>query len=219
VIEEAAMDVTLPKARNAFATLQRFVNKKRIAERCELCAAELPAEHRHLVEPVSRKIVCACRACALLFEGRRDGRFRLVPDRVQRLDGFSLSDAQWDELRLPINLAFFFRSTPAGRAVAIYPSPAGPTESLLPLEAWHDLEAENPLLGELEPDVEALLVYRVGTARDHYRVPIDECYKLVGILRTQWHGLSGGTEVWKAIGEFFDGLRKKASASGAAHDA
>jgi hypothetical protein len=76
-------------------------------------------------------------------------------------------------------------------------------ESLLALEAWRELECANPVLRALQPDVEALLVNRMEPARDHYRVPIDRCYHLVGLLRTKWHGLSGGVEVWQAIGEFF----------------
>jgi hypothetical protein len=211
LIEEIAMTAASSPGRSAFALLRQFARKPMARERCELCAAELPSEHRHLVELVSRKIVCACRACALLFDGRHDGRYRLIPERVERLDNFHLDDATWDELRLPINLAFFFHSTAAGRAVAIYPSPAGPTESLLPLEAWRDLEAENPILSALEPDVEALLVHRVGPAREYYRVPIDECYKLVGLLRKYWHGLSGGSEVWAVIGEFFDRLQRQSA--------
>ncbi|HMF16035.1 MAG TPA: DUF5947 family protein [Gemmataceae bacterium] len=198
-------------ADGGFATLQRLVPKGKPMERCELCAAELSESHRHLVEPATRKIVCACRGCALLLVGCHHGRFRLISQRVERLSEFRLSDAQWEDLRLPINLAFFFRSAPSGRPLAIYPSPAGPMESLLPLEAWSELELQNPLLRELESDVEALLVNRIGTARSYYRVPIDECYKLVGLLRMKWHGLSGGTEVWQAIGGFFEALEKKAA--------
>ena len=69
----------------------------------------------------------------------------------------------WESLQLPINLAFFLPSTPAGRVVAFYPSPAGATESLVPLEAWQTLIDDNPVLGNLHPDVEALLVNRVAT--------------------------------------------------------
>jgi hypothetical protein len=103
-------------------------------------------------------------------------------------------------------MAFFFRSTPAERVLAFYPSPMGPTESLLELDAWAELEAANPVLGELEPDVEALLVNRARGRREHWLVPIDDCYELVGVIRTRWKGLSGGEEVWEAIGRFFDDL-------------
>jgi hypothetical protein len=179
------------------------------AERCELCSADLAAEHAHLVEPATRRLLCSCDACALLFSSQRGSRYRRVPRRVRLLADFRMSDAQWEDLRIPINLAFFFHSSPAQRVAAMYPSPAGATESLLPLEAWQGLAAENPVLAELEPDVEALLVNRVGQAREYFQVPIDECYRLVGLLRTHWRGLSGGTEAWAEIGRFLTGLKQK----------
>ena len=65
----------------------------------------------------------------------------------------------------------------------------------------------NPALGALQPDVEALLVNRTHGCREYYLVPIDRCYALVGTIRRQWRGLSGGSEVWEAIGGFFARLR------------
>jgi hypothetical protein len=137
-----------------------------------------------------------------------------VPRRVQFLPDFRLPDVQWEGLSLPINLAFFFHSTPAGRVVALYPSPAGTTESLLPLEAWSELAKENPVLRDLEPDVEALLVNRVGETREHYRAPIDECFKLAGLIRMHWRGLSGGEAVWQEIGRFFAEAKAKSGPAG-----
>jgi Family of unknown function (DUF5947) len=200
-----------------FATLRQFVRPRPQGERCELCAAAIAAEHQHLIEPAERRLVCCCDACAVLFSGRQSAKYVRVPRRVALLPDFRLSDARWDDLHLPINLAFFFRSSLAQRVLAVYPSPAGAMESLLPLEAWHDLETDNPILRELEPDVEALLVKRLGPVPDHYRVPIDECYKLVGLLRTHWRGLSGGTEVWEQVGQFFAGLKERAGPAGATH--
>ena len=81
------------------------------------------------------------------------------------LQGFRLSDARWEDLRIPIGMAFFFRSSPAARVVAVYPSPAGATESLLDLQAWQDVVRDNPVLEGIEADTEALLVNRVGAAR------------------------------------------------------
>jgi hypothetical protein len=40
-------------------------------------------------------------------------------------------------------------------------------------------------------------------------VPIDECYKLSGIIRLHWHGISGGLEVWEKVGQFFARLRER----------
>jgi hypothetical protein len=118
-----------------------------------------------------------------------------------------MSDAEWDALRLPIGMAFLFHSTPDGRPIALYPGPAGATESLLTLDAWVQLVASNPVLAGLEPDVEALLVNRIEGAREYYRVPIDCCFALVGLIRTRWRGLSGGAEAWEAIDHFFAALR------------
>lgn len=134
-----------------------------------------------------------------------------MPLRVRFLADFRLTDAVWDGLAIPIDLAFFLHSTPAGGVIALYPSPAGATESLVSSEAWEALAAENPVLRELEPDAEALLVNRVAGARESYRVGIDECYKLVGLIRTKWRGLSGGREVWDEIRGHFAGLKKRSS--------
>jgi hypothetical protein len=135
---------------------------------------------------------------------------------VERWDRFPLTDVRWEELGPPIDLAFLFRSTPRGEVVALYPSPAGATEAPVDQRAWEDLEGEDPRLRTLEPDVEALLVNGIGPARECYRAPIDECFKLVGIVRTRWRGLSGGTEVRREIVRFFEALRARAVDRGVA---
>jgi hypothetical protein len=189
-------------------------------ERCELCSAELPAEHEHLVEPQARQMICACQACSILFSGQSETlKYRRVPRRTRYLSTFRLTDAQWESLMLPIGMAFFFHSTPAGKVVALYPSPAGATESLLDLEAWDEIVQDNPVLSEMEKDTEALLVNRVKGASEYYVVPIDECYKLVGLIRAYWQGLSGGQEVWEEIGKFFAELKEKSSSTGEAQHA
>jgi hypothetical protein len=198
---------------NAMNRLRRLADVRRGIERCDLCGREIATEHDHLLEPANRRMSCACRPCAVLFTGEVGARYRRVPTRVLKLDEFRLTDGQWDALRLPISLAFFFRSTPAGRIVAAYPSPAGATESTLTLDAWEEIECANPVLRAMEPDVEALLVNRVGHARDaappsYFLVPIDQCYKLVGLIRTKWTGLSGGGEVWGAISQFTGDLMR-----------
>lgn len=195
-----------------FAALRRLAAQRPQQEQCELCSAPLREEHRHLVEPSTRQLVCACDPCSILFSGQSDTRYRLVPSRVRYLEGFVLPDEVWDSLLIPVNMAFFFCSTAAGRVVALYPSPAGATESQLDLDAWTGLEVANPILRELEPDVEALLVNRIGKNREHFLAPIDRCYQLVGLIRAGWKGLSGGTEVWSAIDGFFSDLRARATA-------
>lgn len=196
--------------RNSFAVLRRFVPQRAAVERCEVCSAELPPEHEHLVDVSTRQLTCACQACAILFSGKANGKFRRVPRRIRYLADFELSDAQWESLLIPISMAFFFRSSVAGKVIALYPSPAGATESLLDFESWDEIRRDNPVLDEMEPDTEALLVNRMRGAADYYLLPIDECYRLVGLIRTHWHGLSGGPEMWEAIGKFFAELKGKA---------
>jgi hypothetical protein len=181
-------------------------------ERCELCGAPIAPVHRHLLDLSRRELMCSCQACSVLFatEAASAGHYRLVPDRRLRITDLALTDLAWEELRLPVEMAFFFHNSVAGRVQAFYPSPMGPTESLLGLEAWTALEEANPVLGTLAPDVGALLVNRVRGARGHWIVPIDDCYALVGLIRTRWRGLTGGAEVWQEIGRFFEELDRRA---------
>ena len=201
-----------PLTRLAALARRSTVEREAAQERCELCGAAIPAEHRHLLDVARRELMCACRPCSILFASKAAGagHYRLVGDRRLRVDDLELDDAAWEELRLPVEMAFFFRSSAAGRVQAFYPSPMGPTESLLELRAWEELESANPVLGEMEPDVEALLVNRVRGARGHWIVPIDDCYALVGLIRTRWRGLTGGAEVWGEIARFFDELDRRA---------
>jgi hypothetical protein len=203
---------------NAFGALRQFTRRKKNVERCELCSAEVASEHPHLIEPAKRKIVCTCGACAILFAGM-GLKYKRVPQRVLAMPHFKLNDAQWESLMVPISMAFFFRSSLEQRIVAFYPSPAGATESQLPLDTWKDIEAANPVLQSMEEDVEALLVNRVGHDRglaepEYYVLPIDACYKLVGLIRARWRGFSGGTEVWQEIGSFFNSLKQRATVVG-----
>jgi uncharacterized protein DUF5947 len=156
--------------------------------------------------------VCTCRACSLLFDRRAagGGHYRLVPDRRLALHDFALEDVAWEQLRIPVDMAFFFYSSAAGRVMAFYPSPMGATESRLELTAWEEIARANPLLETMEPDVEALLVNRAGGRPGHWLVPIDDCYRLVAVIRTRWRGFSGGKEVWTEIERFFADLERRA---------
>lgn len=196
----------------AFDVLRQFTRRPRRAERCEMCSIEVSADHPHLLEVAHRRLICVCGACAILFSDQGSTKYKRVPRRVYLLRNFSMTAAQWESLLIPINMAFFFRSSLERRVIAMYPSPAGATESLLPMDAWRDLERQNPQLVDMQSDVEALLVNRVGEARgvqppEYYMLPIDECYKLVGLIRTHWRGFSGGAEVWQEIGKFFARLQ------------
>jgi hypothetical protein len=204
-----------PHAGNALGMLRQLARKRPAAERCEMCSRELFSAHEHLVEPATHKLICACGACAILFDGQAGTKYKRVPRTVRFLQDFQMPDSQWESLAVPIEMAFFFNSSPHGRVIALYPSPAGAIESLLPLDTWDDITQANPVLKSMDTDVVALLANRVGSARgtrpaEYYLVPIDECYKLVGLIRTHWRGLSGGTEVWRELAEFFGALKKRA---------
>ena len=211
------------KTFSAFSSLRRFAQEESEKaaqavqtqavqeEHCELCSELILPEHRHLLNVSTREMMCACRPCSILFdrEAASEGRYRVIPDRRLFLEDFEMSNAQWESLRIPVDMAFFFYSAHAERVVAFYPSPMGPTESLLKLSAWEELERRNPVLKEMERDVEALLVNRARGAREHFLVPMDKCYSLVGLIRMHWRGFTGGQEVWEEIGLFFEELRRR----------
>jgi hypothetical protein len=183
-------------------------------ERCELCGVLIPPEHRHLVDLKTRSLLCACRPCGLLFthSGAAGGKYKAVPERYLLARGLVLTEAQWENLQIPVNIAFFFYNSTLGATAAFYPSPAGATESLLPLATWEELTRTNPVLSGLEPDVEALLVKRSkgeDGGFECYVVPIDACYELVGRIRKRWKGFEGGEEAWSEIDAFFAMVREK----------
>jgi hypothetical protein len=176
---------------------------------CELCPIGIGEQHRHLLDLTQRRIVCVCETCWSLRSG--DPEFRPPGTRTLWLEDFVMPDAVWAAFQIPIGLAFLLRSTVTGTVVALYPSPAGATESELELTAWDALCAANPILERLEPDAEALIVDR--TTRDAHRyaiVGVDRCYALVGLVKERWSGISGGPGVALAIAGFFEDLRAKA---------
>ncbi|MFF9763678.1 MULTISPECIES: DUF5947 family protein [Streptomyces] len=186
-------------------------------ERCELCAVALPDPgHRHLVDTENRSLACACDPCARLLEvsGASAGRFRAVPGRYLSDPGHGLDEAAWERLRIPVGVAFFFRNSALDRLVALYPSPAGATESEPEPEAWQSVLDASPLAGLLEPDVEALLLRRHRGRVECHLVPIDICYELVGRMRLRWQGFDGGAEARADLEEFFGHVRERARALG-----
>lgn len=186
----------------------------RAGERCELCTEPISDDHGHLVDLQVRNLMCACRGCYLLFtsEGAGGAHFRAVPDRYVAFPDFEFTTAQWDALQIPVSVAFFFLNSSLDRVAAFYPGPAGATESLLPLETWGELVADNPVLASLQPDVEAFLVRSEskGVGAECFIVPIDTCYELVGQLRRLWRGFDGGREAHDELDAFFGRVRARA---------
>jgi hypothetical protein len=194
------------------------------AEACEFCAAPVAAEHSHVADLDTSTLMCACRACYLLFthsgaserwqadQQRRVGRarYRAVPDRYRNDPAHPLSAADWDALEIPVGLAFFLRSSGDDAMTAFYPSPAGATECRLDLQAWDRVAAAHPMMGAAAPDVEAILISRgpPGTGDvECFLVPVDACYELAGRMRLQWRGFDGGAEARQSIAGFLDGVR------------
>jgi hypothetical protein len=182
-------------------------------ERCEMCAAPIRSEHSHVVNLDSRGLMCTCRACYLLFTDETAAlRYRAVPERYLSFGEFMLDTRAWDELQIPVGLAFLFQNSVQQRTIAFYPGPAGATESELPLAAWQQIVRDNPQLAVLRPDVEALLVRRSdpgGGNGSCYLVPIDACYELVGRLRMLWRGFDGGQQAHQAMDAFFAGVHER----------
>src|SRR5262249_28861755 len=196
----------------AFAALRRFAHARKMVERCDFCSAELHEDHQHLIEPERRRLVCVCGACAILFGSQGETAYRRVPRRIRYLPDLRIADAHGEELFILIQLSFFFHSSPAGRVIALYPSPAGPTESSLDLAMWDEVAQDNPALKRMSPDVEGLLVNRAaraGGAPDYFIAPIDECFKLAGLIRANWRGLCRGggglREIGRVVAQLEDG--------------
>jgi hypothetical protein len=174
--------------------------------RCDLCGTSMPEDHRHLLQLDERTIVCACESCFALRAG--DPEFRPTGSRVMWLDDLVLPDELWARFRIPIGLAFFLRT--GDGVVAFYPSPVGATESEVELAVWDELKALNPPLEELERDAETLIVNRLSEPVLSAIAPTDEAYRLVGLVKANWQGISGGPEVGRAVTGFFEDLRERA---------
>jgi hypothetical protein len=186
-------------------------------EKCELCSAVVPAEHGHLADLETSSLMCACRACYLLFtrsEAIR-GRYRAIPDRYLTDPEHPISTVDWEALEIPVGLAFFLNDSRTGHVTGFYPSPAGATECRLDLQAWNELATAHPLLAAAEPDVEAILISRPdpraeSATVDSFIVPIDACYELAGRMRLYWRGFDGGSEARASIADFLDRVQTRA---------
>jgi hypothetical protein len=177
-------------------------------ERCDLCETSIAEDHRHMLNLYERQIVCVCETCWAKRSGEAD--FRQVGHRTLWLEGFHMPDDLWANFQIPIGLAFFMYSSVTDCVVAMYPSPAGATESELHFESWNELKAINPVLDDLEADAEGVIVNRLSDPPAYAIAPIDRCYMLVGLIKASWEGISGGAAVTEAVDRFFGELRTAA---------
>ncbi|MEA2305205.1 MAG: hypothetical protein QOH43_2485 [Solirubrobacteraceae bacterium] len=175
---------------------------------CELCPVGIGEDHRHLLHLDERRIVCVCETCWSMRSG--DKEFRPPGARTLWLEDFVMTEEIWSAFQIPIGLTFLLRSSVTGAVVALYPSPAGATESELELSAWDALCEANPILLQLEPDAEALIVNRATGGHQYAIAPVDQCYRMVGLIKSRWEGITGGRGVDEAIAGFFDGIRERA---------
>ena len=187
------------------AVRRRFEPAVDTGERCDMCGAAVPARHRHVFDEQRDELLCTCQPCTLLFE--RDaaglGHYRLVPEHRERLPGLDPH-----ELGVPVGLAFFVKRSD-GTVVAHYPSPMGATRWDVDTAAWRRVEERWPAVRDMAPEVQALLVHTARGAHEHWIVPVDDCYRLVAVIRREWRGLSGGSTVWPAIERFFADLDRR----------
>jgi hypothetical protein len=215
--------MTTPSEMTTPPGLKRFLRpaqRPRPGEQCEMCTEPIAEEHGHVIDLETRSIMCACRGCYLLFThtGAGGNRRRAVPDRYLHAPAFEQGEALWETVGIPVRMAFLFRNSMLDQTVAFYPSPAGATESLLPLGAWEEMLDGNDELASIEPDVEALLINRRPEGFECFLVPIDNCYELVGLVKMHWRGFDGGSDAWKRIDEFFTMLRERSTRVGDADD-
>jgi hypothetical protein len=194
--------------------LQRVIHRSSsragvTGQRCDMCSAAVQEQHRHVLDEQRGELLCACQACALLFQHDAAGRghYRLVPDRRVRLPELAPQ-----ELGIPVGLAFFVTRVD-GSVSAHYPSPMGATQWKIEREVWEGMQKRCPQLRDLTPGVQGLLVNTARGAREHWIVPIDDCYRLVALVRREWRGLSGGSQVWPAIERFFADLDRRPAGS------
>lgn len=189
----------------ALARVIRSAGERDGPERCDLCAQAVPEEHRHLYAADREELLCACGACAVLFagDGAGGGRYLLVPSRRVRL-----APVDTGPLGVPVGLVFFVPRAD-GSVTAQGPSPAGAMRWEVEAGRWTQMCAACPPLATMAPEVEALLVNTVRGQDHHWIVPVDDCFRMVALVRREWRGLAGGGRVWPAVERFFAELTER----------
>ena len=174
-------------------------------EVCDLCAAPVADEHAHLYDTGRQEVRCACGPCSVLFADAAagDGQYRLVPRRRLRLPKVDTA-----VLGVPVGLVFFVPRAD-GTVTAEGPSPAGAMRWEVDTAAWQELSGTCPQLATVEPEVEAPLVNTVHGLDEHWIVPIDDCYRMIAVVRREWRGMSGGGRIWPAVEQFFEDLTER----------
>ncbi len=200
-----------PEVPRCLETLRHFVRYSAVKSGCAFCRASIDRDHVHLMSLTTRRLVCVCSHCASWVSEQSDRSLHPVPCAAREIRGFRMTAAEWRALGVPVGLAFCYWSSLDRGPVALYPTAAGPVESLLPEDAWAAIVAHNPSLRGMSTDVEGLLLLQMVTPGHpgpaYFVAPVDVYYRLIGIIRAYWQGEDGGPEVWQQVDRFFIGLR------------
>ena len=172
---------------------------------CDLCGTSMPEDHRHLLELEERRIVCVCESCWAL----RSGEAQYCPPAR----GSSCSTTSTCPTSCGRGCASrsawpssFARTTASWRSTRAPPARPSPSSEL---EAWDELVGRNGVVGDIERDSEALVVDKLNDGIQAAIVPTDEAYRMVGLVKANWQGISGGQGVPAAVAGFFDELRAR----------
>jgi hypothetical protein len=175
--------MSVVRSHEALVALRRFARPEPAAVRCDLCAAPLSEPHDHMFDAQSRRLVCACVACSLLFPSHSGGAYRRIRPCQVPLPGVVLDDERWTALGIPVRLVFIVASAVHARVFALYPNAAGISETVIATAPWDAFVRANPVLAEIEPDVQGLLIDGVSGHCHCYRASIDVCHRLAGLMR------------------------------------
>ena len=195
-----------------FEVLRRFAKARAPVERCDLCGLEIGPDHDHLIDPAERRLVCACGACAVLFSAQAGTKFKRVPQdvtRTRRADDQRLRSGRRSGCR-----SIWRSSTTARRRDGWWP--ATPVRRARRSPCWSSRpgrksSASIPSSPACSPTSRRCWSTACAAARTRtacFLVPIDQCFRLVGIIRMQWKGFTGGTAVWEEIDGFFAELAR-----------
>jgi hypothetical protein len=189
----------------AVAALRSFTARPAVTVLCDLCAAPMAEAHEHLLELQERRVVCACRACSLLFPGAGGAVYRRIESRAVRLPEVVLTGEDFRSLGVPVRLAFLGPSVVHDCVFAVYPNARGATESTVNRASWDALVHTHPSLAAIEPDVEGFFVNASENQYDAYRLSIDVCFRMVGVLRASpGRPFALRREIARVLGELDD---------------